>query len=64
MCIHWHKTFDYVPKFYDLMTLTLRFDLLLKNLGDSFLMGRVRVFMFHMCIPCDKNFHAVPLVLT
>ena len=37
------------------------FDLLLKNfnLGRSFLTRRGRANIFHMCIPCDRKFHAV-----
>ena len=46
----------------DLVTLTLKFDLLLKNfsLGHNFQTRRARVFMLHMCIPCDKTFHIIP----
>ena len=45
-------------KIFDLVTLTLEFDLLLKNfnLGHSFLTRRDRAFIFHMYIPCDKAF--------
>ena len=45
-------------KIFDLVTLTLKFDLLLKNfnLGHSFLTRRGRAFIFHMYIPCDKTF--------
>ena len=46
-----------------LVTLTLKFDLLLKNFnqGHSFPTRRDRAFIFHMYIPCDKTF---PQVLT
>ena len=48
-----------------LLTLTLKFDLLLKNfnLGNSFLIRIGRAFIFHMCIPCSKTFNAVPWFL-
>ena len=51
---------------FDLMTLTLKFDLLLKNfnLGRNFLTRRDRAFILHMCIPCDRTFHMVPWYLT
>ena len=44
------------------MTLTLKFDLLLKNfnLGHNFLTRSDRASILHMCIPCDKTFHFVP----
>ena len=47
---------------FDLMTLTLKFDLLLEkiNLGYNFLTTSDRAFKLHMCIPCDKTFHMVP----
>ena len=49
-------------KIFDLVTLTLKFFLLLKNfnLGNSFLTRRGRAFIFHICIPCSKIFNAVP----
>ena len=42
MCIHCDKTFLVGTKIFDLVTLTLKFDLLLKNfnLGHSFLTRR------------------------
>ena len=45
-----------------IVTLTLKFDLLLKNfnLGHNCLTRRDRAFILHMCIPCDKTFHMVP----
>ena len=47
---------------FDLVTLTLTFDLLLKkfNLGHNFQTRRDRAFLLHMCIPCEKTFHMVP----
>ena len=47
---------------FDPVTLTLKFDLLLKNfnLGYYFLTRSDRAFILHMCIPCDKTFHMVP----
>ena len=49
-------------KIFNLVTLTLMVDLLLKNfnLGNSFLTRRGRAFIFHICIPCSKIFNAVP----
>ena len=49
-------------KIFDLVTLTLKFDLLLKNfnLGHNFLTRSDRAFILHMCIACDKTFHMVP----
>ena len=49
-----------------LVTLTLKFDLLLKsfNLGLSFLTRRGRVFIFHIRIPYDKTFYSVPWFVT
>ena len=43
---------------FDLVTLTLKFDVLLNNfnLSNRFLTRRVRAFIFHMYIPCDKIF--------
>ena len=62
MYIPCDKTFPWVPIF---LTLTLKFDLLLKNfnLGNSFLTRIGRAFIFHMCIPCSKTFNAVPWFL-
>ena len=47
---------------FDLVTLTLKFDLLLKNfnLGHNFLTRSDRALIFHLCIPCDKTFHMLP----
>ena len=30
------------------------------NLGHNFQTRRDRIFLLHMCIPCDKTFHMVP----
>ena len=51
---------------FDPVTLTLEFDLLLKNFnhGHSFLTGRVRTFILHICVHCDKTFYVVPSFLT
>ena len=51
---------------FDLVTLTLKFDLLLKNfnLCNSFLTRRGRAFIFHMYISCYKTFPQVPTILT
>ena len=50
---------------FDLVTLTLKFDLLLKNfnLGQAFQTRRDGTFILHMCIPRDKTFHMVPYFL-
>ena len=34
------------------------------NLGHNFWNVRDYAFIFHMCIPCDKTFHTIPLFLT
>ena len=49
-----------------LVTLTLTFDLLLKNFnfGHSFLARRGRAFILHMYIPCDNLFPWVPKFFT
>ena len=57
-------------KIFDLVTLTLTFDLLLKNfnLGHSFLTRRGRAFILHMYIlvtrPFDGYQHFLPVTLT
>ena len=43
-----------------LVALTLKFDLLLKNLGHNFQTRSDRAFILHMWIHCDKTFHMVP----
>ena len=47
---------------FDLVTLTLKFDLLLKNfnLGHKFQTKRDSAFVLHMCISGDNTFHIVP----
>ena len=46
---------------FDLVTLTLKFDLLLKNFnnGHNFLTTSVKAFILHMCISTDKTFYMV-----
>ena len=53
-------------KIFDLVTLTLKFDLLFKNfnLGHNLWTFRDRALIFLMCIPCDKTFHIIPKFLT
>ena len=53
-------------KIFDLVTLTLMFDLLIKNfnLGYNFQMACTRMLIFHMSIPCGKTFPWVPTDLT
>ena len=48
-----------------LLTLTLKFDLLLKNfnLVYNFHTRKDGAFIFHMSIPCGKTFHMIPYVL-
>jgi hypothetical protein len=49
-------------KIFDLVILTLMFDLLIKNfnLGYNFQMVCTRMLIFHMSVPCDKIFSWVP----
>ena len=51
---------------FDLVTLTLVFDLLIKNfnLGHNTFMVSIRALIFHMSVPCDKTFPWVPTDLT
>ena len=51
---------------FDLVTSTLKFDLLLKNftIGHNVQTRRDRAFILHMCILYDKTFHMVPWNLT
>ena len=58
MRIAYDKAFHMVPTF---LTLTLKFDLLLKNfnLGHNFLTRNDRAFILHMCIAYNKTFHMV-----
>ena len=62
MCIPGDKTFSHGTIIFDLLTLTLKFDLLMKNfnLGYNFLTRRDGAYILHMCIACDKTFHMVP----
>ena len=45
------------------MTLTLKFDAFFENfyLANNFLTVSARALIFHMNIPCDKNFQWEPL---
>ena len=47
---------------FELVTLTMTFDLLLKNfdIGHSFFIERDKAFIFGMCIPYDKTFQTEP----
>ena len=47
---------------FDLVTLTLKFDLLLKNFNIDHSLNTIRgrAFIFHMFIPYDNTFHLVP----
>ena len=56
MCISCDKAISIGTKMFDQVTLTLKFDLLIKNLnlGYRFLTRRVRVFIIHKYIPCGK----------
>ena len=49
-------------KFSDLVTFNLHIENF--NLGDNFLTIRGRLFIFHMCIPCDKTFPLMLKLLT
>ena len=48
------------------MSLTLKFDLLVKNfnLSHNFQIRRDRAFILHRCVSCDKIFQMVPWFLT
>ena len=63
-CIPYDKGLSCGTIIFDLMTLTLKFDLLLKNFNISHncdtIRGTCRDFIFHKCIPYDKAFHVVP----
>ena len=61
MCNPCEQDLSHGTIIFDLVTLTLKFDLLLKNfnLGHNFLTRRDRAFILYMCIPCDKTFHMV-----
>jgi hypothetical protein len=51
MCVPYDKTFLLVPKFFDLVTLTLKFDQFFKNFNIShiFWMASDKAFIFHVC---------------
>ena len=50
---------------FEHVTLTVTFDLLPKifNIGHNFFILRYRTFIFGMCVPCDKVFPTVALIL-
>jgi hypothetical protein len=50
----------------DLLTLTLKLDLLFKNfnVGHIFWMVSDRTFIIHICVPYDKTFLLVPKIFT
>jgi hypothetical protein len=64
-CSLW-QDFSMGTKLFDHVTLTLMLDLLIKNfnLGYNFQMICTRMLIFHMSVPCDKNFSWVPKFLT
>ena len=65
MCSLW-QDISLRTKSFDLVTLTLTFDLLLKNLNlrHNFLTKRDGAFILHLCISCGKTFLVVPENLT
>ena len=64
MCTLWQDLSDGTINF-EHVTLTMTFDLLLKNfnIGHNFLILWDKVFIFGMCVPYDKAFPMVPKVL-
>ena len=54
-----------VTALFEHVTLTVTFDLLLKNfnIGRNFSMVRERAFIFGMCVPYDEAFLTVPYIL-
>ena len=57
MCDPYDKTIN-----FELVTLTVTFDLLLKNfnIGHNFFIVRDRAFIFSMCVPYDQTFPTEP----
>ena len=55
-----------LTKKFNLVTLTLTFDLLLKklNLDHDFWTKSDRALILHISIPCDKTFLLIPIFLT
>ena len=51
---------------FDLVILTLKFDLLFKNFKRGHNLWTVgdRAFIFHMFVPCDKTIHTILYFLT
>ena len=47
---------------FERMTLTVTFDILLKNfkIGHKFFILRDKEFIFGLCVPYDKDFPTVP----
>ena len=62
MCISLWQDLSHGTIIFDLVALTLKFDILLKdfNLGNNFQRSDMACIL-HICIPCDKTFHIVPL---
>jgi hypothetical protein len=52
-------------KIFDLVTLTLMFDVLIKNfnLGCNFQMVCTRMLIFYTSVPCDNIFSLVPIFI-
>ena len=65
MCSLW-QDLSVGTKNFDLVTLTLTFDVLLKklNLGYDFWTKRNKAFILQVCIPCGKTFLFIPKILT
>ena len=66
MWIPYDKAFSVGTKNFDLVTLTLTFDLLFKklNLSYNFWTKRGKAFILHMWVPYDMTFLFVPKILT
>jgi hypothetical protein len=64
-CSSWQDLSMFFNKVY-LVTLTLVFDLITENFNLSFIVWMVctRILIFHMRVPCNKNFLWVPTDLT
>ena len=59
MCSLWQDLSDGTINF-EHVTLTMTFDLLLKNIGHNFFILRDGALIFGMCVPYDKAFPLVP----
>jgi hypothetical protein len=66
MSVHLWQDLSNGTKIFDLVTLTLKFYPLFKNLniGNIFWMVSDRALIFHMYVPYDKTFLLVPKYLT